>query len=64
MSSEALLAVARKAGEAIMEVYRSDDVGLREKDDRSPLTAADLAAEAVIQTGLAEIAPRLPILSE
>jgi 3'(2'), 5'-bisphosphate nucleotidase len=64
MSYEPLLAIARQAGEAILDVYRSADVGLREKDDHSPLTAADLAAEAVIQAGLARLEPRLPVLSE
>jgi 3'(2'), 5'-bisphosphate nucleotidase len=64
MSHEALLTLARQAGEAILQVYDSTDVGLRQKDDQSPLTAADLAAEAVIQDGLARIVPRLPVLSE
>lgn len=64
MSHEALLAIAQQAGDAILSVYQSADVGLRHKEDDSPLTAADLAAEAVIQAGLAKINPRLPVLSE
>jgi len=55
--------LARRAGEAIMAVYREEfDVQL--KSDRSPLTAADLAAQTVIAAGLAQIDPRLPIVSE
>lgn len=61
-----LLAVgtlARRAGEAIMVVYQQDfDVTL--KDDRSPLTAADLAAQQVIAAGLAALDPALPMVSE
>ncbi len=55
--------LARRAGEAILEVYRRDfDVEL--KDDRSPLTAADLAAQQVIAAGLAALDPALPLVSE
>jgi len=56
-------ALARRAGEAILEVYARDfDVEL--KDDSSPLTAADLAAQKVIAEGLAHIEPALPLVSE
>ncbi len=55
--------LAREAGEAILEVYRQDfDVEM--KDDRSPLTAADLAAQRVIAAGLARLEPSLPMVSE
>jgi len=55
--------LARRAGEAILAIYRKDfDVEL--KDDRSPLTAADLAAQQVIADGLATFDPVLPLVSE
>lgn len=55
--------LARRAGDAILEVYRQDfDVEL--KDDCSPLTAADLAAQKVIAEGLARLDPALPLVSE
>jgi 3'(2'), 5'-bisphosphate nucleotidase len=55
--------LARHAGEAIMTVYRQDfDVEI--KDDCSPLTAADLAAQKVIAAGLAQLDPVLPLVSE
>jgi len=58
-----VIAVARSAGREIMAVYARDfDVTL--KDDRSPLTAADLAAHRAISEGLARISPQLPQLSE
>ncbi|GLQ89717.1 3'(2'),5'-bisphosphate nucleotidase CysQ [Dyella flagellata] len=55
--------LARRAGEAIMDVYRQDfDVEI--KADCSPLTAADLAAQKVIAAGLAQLEPLLPMVSE
>lgn len=38
--------------------------GVRFKDDGSPVTAADIEAEAAIRSGLAMIAPSIPIISE
>lgn len=58
-----VLDLARKAGDAILAVYtREFDVQI--KDDNSPLTEADRAADQVIRDGLAAIEPRLPILTE
>lgn len=58
-------AIARRAGAAIMEVYNSDDgLAVQYKDDDSPLTEADRRANAIIEAGLAELEPRLPVLSE
>ena len=55
--------LAREAGAAILAIYR-DEFAVEHKDDASPLTAADLAAQRVIAAGLARIAPELPVLSE
>jgi 3'(2'), 5'-bisphosphate nucleotidase len=55
--------IAREAGEAIMDVYASD-FAVEHKDDRSPLTAADLAAQKVIAQGLAALDDPLPVISE
>lgn len=60
---EKIGALARRAGEAIMTVYR-EDFDVEVKADSSPLTAADLAAQRVIEQGLAQLDPRLPIVSE
>ncbi len=55
--------IARRAAAAILEIYKADfAVGL--KDDRSPLTAADLAAHRLIVAALRELTPDLPVLSE
>jgi 3'(2'), 5'-bisphosphate nucleotidase len=56
--------LAEAGGEAILEVYGSDDSGVREKADSSPVTEADLRAEAVILAGLAELTPDIPVVAE
>lgn len=58
-----LVALAHKAGEAIMEIYATD-FETETKSDDSPVTAADLAAEAVIEAGLTELAPDIPLIAE
>jgi 3'(2'), 5'-bisphosphate nucleotidase len=55
--------IARVAGAAIMAVY-GRDIDVELKADQSPLTEADLRAHDVIRTGLAKLAPPLPLLSE
>jgi 3'(2'), 5'-bisphosphate nucleotidase len=61
--ARAACAIAERAAAAILEVYESD-FGVCQKDDRSPLTAADLAAHRLIVAGLRELTPDLPVLSE
>lgn len=56
-------ALAREAGRAILEVYASS-FSVQEKEDRSPLTEADLRSEKLILAGLQRIAPEIPVLSE
>lgn len=58
-----LVALARQAGEAIMETYATE-FETETKADSSPVTAADLAAEAIIEAGLAELAPHIPLVAE
>jgi len=60
---EAVIELVRQAGAAILGVYASD-FAVEHKDDRSPLTAADRAAHAVLDAGLAALPPGLPVLSE
>jgi len=66
MSSELLEPVSRiaqAAGGRIMEVYATD-FDVEQKEDNSPLTRADMAAHETIVSGLQEITPDWPILSE
>jgi 3'(2'), 5'-bisphosphate nucleotidase len=58
-----LLALARQAGAAILEVYRQP-VEVIAKADNSPLTIADLRSHDTIVKGLAALTPDVPILSE
>ncbi len=55
--------IARQAGKRILEIYESD-YAVEQKDDKSPLTDADLAAHKTIVEGLAKLTPEWPILSE
>jgi 3'(2'), 5'-bisphosphate nucleotidase len=55
--------IAERAAAAILDVYQSD-FAVEHKDDRSPLTAADLAAHRLIVAALRELTPDLPVLSE
>jgi 3'(2'), 5'-bisphosphate nucleotidase len=56
-------ALARQAGEKILAVYNTD-FAVEEKDDKSPLTAADLASHTTIVAGLKALTPDIPVLSE
>lgn len=60
---ETAIAIAQEAGQAIMQVY-AGGFDVRIKDDNSPVTAADLAANQVIEQGLQQLTPELPVLSE
>jgi 3'(2'), 5'-bisphosphate nucleotidase len=56
--------LALAAGEAIMAVYGRAEIGLRAKEDASPLTEADEAADAIITAGLAAAFPGIPLVTE
>ena len=60
---DSLCAIADEAGRAIMEVYQSGFSSV-EKADQSPLTLADLRADAVIRARLEQEFPGMYILSE
>jgi len=55
--------LAERAAAAILDVYDSE-FAVEHKDDRSPLTAADLASHHIIIEGLAALTPDIPVLSE
>lgn len=55
--------IARKAGAAIMEIYGSEFI-VDVKEDTSPLTVADRVSHEIIETGLKELYPEIPVLSE
>jgi 3'(2'), 5'-bisphosphate nucleotidase len=61
----AVLALAREAGRATMTYYDgATDAGVREKDDRSPVTLADEVAHGILVDGLRRLDPGTPVVSE
>lgn len=60
---DATTTIAEEAAREIMRIY-AGDLGVRDKDDRSPVTDADHAAEAVILAGLRKLTPDAVIIAE
>jgi 3'(2'), 5'-bisphosphate nucleotidase len=58
-----ILTLARRAGDAILAVY-AQHFEVTTKDDRSPLTLADLRSHEIIVAGLRTLTPDIPVLSE
>ncbi|MDD7986882.1 3'(2'),5'-bisphosphate nucleotidase CysQ [Lentisphaera marina] len=58
-----LIQIAKDAGKKIMEIYATD-FEVYSKDDKSPLTEADKAANEIICRELKKLTPQIPILSE
>lgn len=56
--------LALEGGDAIMDIYASDDFEVRAKSDESPVTAADEAADAIISKGLADAFPDVLCVTE
>lgn len=61
---KALQHIVHEAADAIMQVYQSPDFGVEKKSDSSPVTAADMAAHDIIESGLKQLTPDIPVLSE
>ncbi len=61
--AEELAEIARLAGGEILKIY-AEDFATTRKADLSPVTAADLAAEAVILAALRRLTPDIPIVAE
>ncbi|WP_226983769.1 3'(2'),5'-bisphosphate nucleotidase CysQ [Acidithiobacillus ferrooxidans] len=60
---ERIIAIAKEAGDAIMEIYQRDFT-VDYKEDSSPLTDADRAAHGIILRRLHALYPEIPFLSE
>ncbi|HHH36969.1 MAG TPA: 3'(2'),5'-bisphosphate nucleotidase [Gammaproteobacteria bacterium] len=59
----AVIDIAREAARRILAIYHSD-FAVQAKDDKSPLTEADMAAHRAIVAGLETLTPEVPVLSE
>src|SRR5215510_13609549 len=60
---EACTEFARTAAREIMRIY-AGDLGERTKADKSPVTDADHAAEAIIVRSLRALTPDTPVVAE
>jgi 3'(2'), 5'-bisphosphate nucleotidase len=60
---QACTGLAREAAREIMRIY-AGDLGVRDKADKSPVTDADHAAEAIIVAGLRKLTPDTPVVAE
>ena len=60
---DAITDIAIDAGARIMTLYEKP-IAVTEKDDKSPVTEADQAAEDIILARLAQAAPDIPVVSE
>jgi 3'(2'), 5'-bisphosphate nucleotidase len=58
-----LTEIAQEAGRAIMQVY-AKPIDVTHKDDKSPVTDADHAAEAIILRGLNSLPHVFPVIAE
>jgi len=58
-----VVTIAKKAGNAIMQVYKQE-FKVEYKQDSSPLTLADKKANDIIEAGLKKLSVEIPILSE
>ena len=61
----ALRLIAERAGKAILAYYvEGDEIAVRHKEDASPVTDADQAAEDLILKALALLTPDIPVVAE
>jgi len=58
-----IVSIAKEAGDAIIKIYQKDFL-VEYKDDKSPLTQADLKSNEIICDALMKLYPHIPILSE
>jgi 3'(2'), 5'-bisphosphate nucleotidase len=56
--------LALEAGDLIMAIYDGPDFDVRSKEDASPVTAADEAADALISDGLRAAFPDVTLITE
>jgi 3'(2'), 5'-bisphosphate nucleotidase len=59
-----LLGVVEQADKAVLQVYDSEDLDVRTKEDKSPITRADIAAHTILMTGISRLFNGVPIISE
>lgn len=58
------LAIASVAGARLLELHGCSSVQVTHKDDKSPVTCADIEASDIIVSALGQLEPQFPVLSE
>ncbi|SFF44799.1 3'(2'),5'-bisphosphate nucleotidase [Thermoflexibacter ruber] len=61
---QAICSIAVQAGKKLLEFYRKNDLQVQYKEDNSPVSAADYAANKIITGEIEKLAYSFPILSE
>ena len=61
---EGVLNLMTNANKAIMKVYEEQNTEIDIKDDNTPVTKADLAANRILTDGLKKLFPEIPVVSE
>ena len=56
--------ILASAGEAILKIYQSNNFDTELKSDNTPVTLADKTSSAIINRGLKNIFPEIPIIDE
>lgn len=64
MNINKIIEISKQAGNAILDVYYSEDFNVEIKDDNSPLTIADKKSHNIISHFLKKEFPNIPIISE
>ncbi|MBZ0184220.1 MAG: 3'(2'),5'-bisphosphate nucleotidase CysQ [Melioribacteraceae bacterium] len=64
MNINKIIEISKQAGNAILDVYYSEDFNVELKDDNSPLTIADKKSHNIISHLLKKEYPNIPIISE
>ncbi len=59
-----IIRLLENAGKEILKIYHLNDFNIRIKEDNSPVTLADMAADEIIKSGLSQITPGIPVFSE
>ncbi len=59
-----ILVIAKQAGEVLLKYYAMQNFSVTDKDDKSPVTIADIEANKLIISGLQKLLPQVAIISE
>jgi 3'(2'), 5'-bisphosphate nucleotidase len=62
--SKNIVQIAHDAGKVIMEVYGKEEIKSYDKDDKSPVTEADIAGNTLILKALRSAYPQIPVVTE